>query len=49
MTNRVLLVDDDREVPGKKWAWFQSRVDHYYKQYAPPPPPPVPGEMVSNP
>lgn len=31
------LLDNGR--PGPKWRWFQSRVDHYHKKYAPPPPP----------
>lgn len=32
--------------PGKKWRWFQSRVDHYYKQYAPAPS--VPANFAAN-
>lgn len=30
----------DNGKPGRKWHWFQGRVNHYYQQYMPPPAPP---------
>lgn len=38
------LLDDGK--PGPKWRWFQGRVNHYYREFAPPPT--VPAQIAAN-